>query len=283
MQFFYRAFSYKSGYLYKRVVPMVLLAYFWVELKPARAGVLDFLNAGSFGNISSQLKILFPQINSLTQWVSLLQNSINDPCKATPILLSSPGVAGWCTSATGIFNGNGSISSILKNSTGVMGLPNTSQARSTISQTVNSAGTSPDLFLNNPTQYSLQLGNLSDRVATSLNSQTVLSNQGQQEMQNELDQTSQALVSIANSSDEAQGATSTQEVVKAIARINAQQAIISGMAQVSALRNRTDAQFTNLNLANISDGIDQQNRQKMASSTVDSYSLLNLCAQSNLF
>ncbi len=164
-----------------------------------------------------------------------------------------------------------------------MGVPNAPQARTTIQEEVSNAPETPDLFITNPELYSVEIGNLSDRAATSLSSQTLLSDEGQQAIQNEIDQSSEAVQSILNTSDEAQGYDSTQDVVKALARINAGQSVMAVMSQVASLRNRTDTQFTNLNLANISRSIDQQNRDHQANSTVDGFFLLNLTAQSNLF
>ncbi len=260
-----------------------------LNIQPIRANIsniFSFLNNGIFGNILTQLSSIFPELSSVPQWISKLQNSINDPCSTTPILFATPSEPGWCRATVSIVNGNpniNSISTILKSVAGQMGLPDIGKARSNIQQQVNSEEDSPDLFLSNPEYYAIDIGNTSDRAATSLNAQTVLSIDGQQDTQNQIDQSSQVVQSIASTSDEAQGYTSTQDVVKALVRMNAEQAVMTAMSQVSSLRSRTDAQLANVNLANISRSIDQQNRENQVNSTVDGYFLLNLSAQSNLF
>jgi len=124
---------------------------------------------------------------------------------------------------------------------------------------------------------------LSARAATLLSINTVLGEEGQQQMREEIEQSSEVVQSIFDTSNQAQSLDSTQDVVKALARINAQQSLITAMYHASTIRSRTDTQFTNLNLANISRSLDEQNRNKQAQSTVDSFLLLNLTAQSHLF
>ncbi len=92
-----------------------------LTIKPVRASITDFLGNNLFGNIISQLSSIFPELSSVTQWVSVLQNVVNDPCQGVPILFATPSEPGWCTSASSILGGNGSISSVLRNVAGVMG------------------------------------------------------------------------------------------------------------------------------------------------------------------
>ena len=254
-----------------------------VAIQPAQAGIADLLGDSLFEDIYSSLVSFFPQMIAVDQWISLLEDSINDPCGATPILFVTPSEPGWCTTATDIFGGNGSVTSILQQVVGELGIPDVFQARSTIQQKVNEAGETPDIFLANPQVYSIQLGNLEDRIATSLSAKTVLSEAGQTQMKDEIQQSSAVVQSILDTSNEAQSYDNTQDVVKALARINAQQSVTTAMNHVASLRNRQDTQFTNLNLANISRSLDEQNRDLQARSTVDSVLLLNLTAQSHLF
>jgi len=236
----------------------------------------------------SQLTQIFPELSSITQWTSLLTKTINDPCSATPILLANPAAPGWCTSAVGVIKGNGSITGVLQSVRGAIGLPDPLQARQSITFDVNSAALananfSPDVFVTSPTVFGQDLANTSDRISTFLNAETYLSSDGQTQIQNQINVSNQSLQNIASTSDAAQSATSTQDVVKAIAREIAQQAILTNMAQSSAIASRTDTQFTNLNLSNISNSIDQQNRLKQAEATTNSYDLLYLSGQAKLF
>lgn len=276
----------KSHHFWYRALPLGLGAAFLLlsaTAKPVRAGIADLLGDSIFGDLYSSLVSFFPEIIAVDQWISLLENVINDPCAATPILFTTPSEPGWCTAATGILGNRGSITGILQDVIGDLGIPDVSQARTTIQQKVDEVGESPDLFISNPELYGILLGNLSDRSATSLSVKTVLSEEGQKQMQKEIEQSSEVVQSILDTSNEAQSYDSTQDVVKALARINAQQSVITTMSHASSLRSRTDAQFTNLNLANVSRSLDEQNRDKQAQSTVDSVLLLNLTAQSNLF
>jgi hypothetical protein len=268
-----------------RALPIGLGAVFLVSItvKPVRAGIADLLGDSIFGDIYSALISFFPEIIAVDQWFSLLEDTINDPCEATPILFATPSEPGWCTTAKDILGGGGSLTSILQDVIGNLGIPDVYQARTTIQEKVDEAGETNDPFILNPELYAIQLGNLSDRSATSIGVKTVLSKEGQEQMEDEIKQSSEVVQSILDTSNEAQSYDSTQDVVKALARINAQQSVIAAMHQASSLRNRNDVQFTNLNLANISRSLDEQNRDKQAQSTVDSFLLLNLTAQSNLF
>lgn len=254
-----------------------------VTVKPARALIADLLGDSIFGDIYSQLVSFFPEILAADQWISLLEDAINDPCASVPILMATPSEPGWCTGAEAILGGDGSISSILLDVVGDLGIPDVSQARSTIQSDVDSAGETPDPFISNPELYGILLGNVSDRTATTLNTTTVLSEEGQAQMQEEIDQSSQIVQTIMDTSNEAQSYDSTQDVIKALARINAQQSVIDAMSHASSLKSRTDSQFTNLNLTNISRSLDEQNRDRQAKAATDGFQLLHLTAQSQLF
>jgi hypothetical protein len=272
-------------FLVRRALPVGLAASILAALtvKPVRAGIADLLGDTRFGDSYSALVSFFPEIAGVDQWISLIEDIVNDPCEAAPILLAAPSEPGWCTAATDIIGGKGSITSILQDVVGEMGIPDTAKARSTIQDKVDGAGETPDPFQASPEVYGIELGNLGDRAATNLSVQTVLSDEGQQQMRSEIEQSSEVIQSIIDTSNEAQGYDSTQDVVKALARMNAQQSVIAGMHHASSLKARTDTQFTNLNLANISRSLDQQNRDSQSQSAVNGILLLNLTAQSNLF
>jgi hypothetical protein len=275
----------KYKHYWKIILPIGLGASFLIAftVKPVRANIANFLRGSNFGDIYSELVSYFPEILGADQWVSLLEDAINDPCASVSILEATPSEPGWCTGAGTIFGGEGSISSILEESTGELGIPDTTQARTTIQEDVDAAGETSDIFISNPEVYGVLLGNVSDRAATNLNTQTVLSEEGQTQIKEEIDQSSEVVQTILDTADEAQSYESTQDAVKALVRINAQQTVITAMNHASALKNRTDNQFTNLNLANISRSLDEQNRNKQSQVTVDGFQLLNLTAQSQIF
>jgi hypothetical protein len=72
-------------------------------------------------------------------------------------------------------------------------------------------------------------------------------------------------------------------VVKALARIHAQQTVLANLANASSLRERIDRQFTNLNLANISRSLDRELRYRQSQSVIDSTLLFRLSSQIKLF
>jgi hypothetical protein len=275
----------KPQLFWKVIIPISLSATFLVgvTVKPVRANLANFLGGTLFGDIYSQLVSFLPQILGTDLWTSLLEDAINDPCASVSILEATPSEPGWCTGATTVLGGDGSISSILLESVGELGIPDVYQARIKIQKELDKAGQTPEPFLNNPELYGILLGNVGDRSATALNSQTVISEDGQAQAQQEIEQSSEIVQTILDTSDEAQSYDSTQDVVKALARINAQQTVISAMHHASDLKSRGDTQFTNLNLANISRSLDQENRHKQSQSSVDGFQLLNLTAQSHLF
>lgn len=254
-----------------------------LSVKPVRAGIADLLGDGVFGDIYSNLVSFLPEIASVDQWFALIENTVNDPCQAAPILLATPSEPGWCTAATDIIGGNGSITSILQQVVGEMGIPDMAKARSTIENNVDQASKIPEPLQISPELYGIDLANLGDRAATNLSIQTVLSDQGQKQMREEIEQSSEVIQSVLDSSNQAQSYDSTQDVVKALARINAQQSVIAGMHHAAFVKARIDTQFTNLNLANISRTLDQQNRDDQSQSALNGLLLLNLTAQSNLF
>ena len=167
----------KSHCFRPRILPIGLAASFLVSVavKPVRAEIADFLGDPIFGDIYSVLASFFPKIVAVDQWISLIEDGINDPCEAAPILFATPSEPGWCTAATDILGGNGSITSILQEVAGDLGIPDAQQARATIQKKVDEAGDTPDPFILNPEIYGIQLGNLSERTATSLSVKTVLS------------------------------------------------------------------------------------------------------------
>lgn len=266
----------------RRTLPaaFVLLMAAGMISPPVRANSwADSLRNQLFGNLYQKFVEFFPQIASgIGQWQSLLDG---DPCQSAPILFAAPPEPGWCTGNTLVGTG-GSISSLLKVSVGKMEVPDPAAARSDLRNNLNKAGETDNLLQSNPEAYAQELGNVSDRAATNINAQTVLSQAGQRQMQSEIEKSSEIVQSILDTSDEAQSLNATQDVVKALARIQAQHAIISNLGYVSSLRDRIDRQFTNLNLANISRALDVEVRNRQGQSAADSYLLVNLSAQSSL-
>ena len=250
----------------KRNISLIisLLSIVSVSISPVRADVLSLLQtSGLFGQLTQQLQTIFPQMTSVLQWVSKVQNALNDPCNTSSnILTTTPPVEGSCTAIGG--NNGTSIISILSQNTGVMGIPDPNQAKAKIEQDVNSSPHSPDVFNNNKTSYTLDLQHISDRTIADINNQTVLSEDGQQQTKKNIDQITQTTQDIGSVADAAQGRTNSQDVLKDIAHLIGQQAVLASLGQASNINSRTDAAITNTNLSNISQTLDDQKRAQQA-------------------
>jgi hypothetical protein len=258
-------------------LPACVLSIALLGVNQANAGWRDILRNGLFGDLSNSLGQFFTSIASGAEgWELLLSR---DPC-TTPN--ESPPEPGWCTNSD-FLGSDGSISSIINNSIGDLKIPDLGGMRSNFQRRAKQAGETSDPLQPNPSLYGNELGNLGDRAATNLNARTVLSPDGQQRIQQEIEQGNEIVQSVLDNSDRAQSYDSTQDVVKALARIQAQQAILSNLAYASSVRERIDRQFTNVNLANISRSLDREARARESQSVIDSAFLFQLSSQNKLF
>ncbi|MGK7878128.1 MAG: hypothetical protein AB4426_33925 [Xenococcaceae cyanobacterium] len=97
-----------------------------------------------------------------------------------------------------------------------------------------------------------------DRQQTRAQINTILGQEGQQVTKDKLDWVSETVDRIQEQAIAADNALSTQDAVKALTEITADQAGLTASLQSELIQARQDTQFTNLNLARISENLDSE-------------------------
>ncbi|MGK7947264.1 MAG: hypothetical protein AB4368_00275 [Xenococcaceae cyanobacterium] len=248
-----------------------------IAQRKAYAQVSDFFDNFETG-LDSIISILevFEDSLGIERWLALLDGSLDDPCSNVPVIFIASPEPGWC-------NANGSSTTdILADSTGELGIPNPNQARQEVEERVDTTGET-DFFEVNPEVHSLYLANSLDRVATKIAIDTVLGEEGQQQIQTELEITNSTLAAIASEAEAAQELDVTQDVMKATIRVMANQSALMGASHTDATNARIDRQFGNLNLVNISRTLDEGQKAKRVESAAAGAKALYMGAQVGLF
>ena len=242
-----------------------------------QAQIGDFLGSLDFGldNILSILKIFVEDSFGIERWLAILDGS-DDPCADVPVIFIVSPEPGWCN------NRGSSVTDILAGSTGELGIPNPNQARQDIENRIDETEQT-DFFEVNPEVHALYLANSLDRVATKIAIDTVLGEEGQQQIQTELATTNSTLVAIAEEAEAAQELDVTQDVMKAMIRVMANQSTLMGASHSNASNARIDRQFSNLNLVNISRTLDEGRKAKRVESAAAGAKALYMGAQVGLF
>ncbi len=228
----------------------------------------------------------------LDQWLDILNGILDDPCKNIPSAGPFVPTEGpWCQGSGG-GDGGGSgdggstpeISSIIKDSQGEMGIPNPNAVRGRIDEgAVTSSPTDiPDAFEINKVVWGTYAGNQIDRDLTRMGIESVLGEAGQNRMKQEIGTTQETVKGIATDADQAQKLDVTQDVQKKQIRVMAQQSMLLGAMRADTLQARVDTQYTNLNISNISRGMDEANRARRVEESAQSAKLLLLASQSHL-
>ncbi len=227
-------------------------------------------------NILSIVKIFVEDSFGLERWLAILDGSGDDPCADVPVIFIASPEPGWCN------NRGSSVTDILAGSTGELGIPNPNQARQDIENRIDE--TEPtDFFEVNPEVHALYLANSLDRVATKIAIDTVLGEEGQKQIQTELETTNSTLATIAEEAEAARELDVTQDVMKATIRVMANQSAFLGASRTDATNARIDRQFTNLNLVNISRTLDEERKAKRVESAAAGAKALYMGAQVGLF
>ena len=233
-----------------------------------------FVNDPLKGTIFDIVQQVITQNFGIERWLEIL----SDPCSER-----LPMDEQIC-SATG--SGGIDMSGIFKDSTGVLGIPNPNQTRTETSQEIQSKSRTGndvgDVFEVNPTVYSVYAANQADRLNTRAAIETVLGEDGQKQMKDEIDSTEKTVEGTINDANEAQEMDVTQDVAKKLVRISAQHSVLLGAIRSDAMKARIDTQFTNLNLMNSSRTLDELARARRTESSANAMSLLELSAQSSL-
>lgn len=102
-----------------------------------------------------------------------------------------------------------------------------------------------------------ELSKAADRTQTNIHAQAHFSKDGQALLEQERIATVQLIEQIQQTAQRGQSDTVTQDVMKKLLAIQAQQTQVLGQSRMDSLRGRIDTQYTNINLANISQTLDE--------------------------
>ena len=151
------------------------------------------------------------------------------------------------------------IADVLAENVGAMGLPVPSDYREAIDDELSDSDKLPTWgYYTNQTLAKPLVKNAGDRALAEFNAASLLSDQGQESIEEGLQDDASNSETIINHAQAANAATNTQDVLKRIAYINAHRAIYLQKMTKNSAQNRVDNQISNLNLANISRTEDQR-------------------------
>lgn len=265
--------------------PSVLVLF--IGAGSAQAFLSDLLGSEIWKIIE---EVVLPQFG-LDKWLDILDGILDDPCQNIPSAGPFVPTEGpWCQGSSGDSGSSGNdssspdISNIIKNSQGGMGIPNPNEVRGRIDEgaVTSSPADIPDAFEINKVVWGTYAGNQIDRDLTRMGIESVLGEAGQNRMKQEIDTTQETVKGIATDADQAQKLDITQDVQKKQIRVMAQQSMLLGAMRADAIQARVDTQYTNLNLSNISRGMDEANRARRVEESAQSAKLLLLASQSHL-
>ena len=176
----------------------------------------------------------------------------------------------------------GDLEGVVQNALGDLGLVDPNRARSAISEELTSilAG---DLAQSDRIYAGLETANEIDRQLTRAQVDAVLGQSGQAATRNKITWIEDTIGQVQQHADSAQIAVSTQAAIKQMAQQNARQSEILGAVQSELLQSRQDAQLTNLNLANMSQNLDQEARARRLQALGNALDTLQISAQARLF
>ncbi|MBE9018302.1 hypothetical protein IQ272_19545 [Chroococcidiopsidales cyanobacterium LEGE 13417] len=236
-------------------------------------------NSGSLDEAIGSIESTVLNLLGLARWQAQLNDLLNDPCRDLPVVFITTPEPGWCLASSG---GASSISDILSDSTGAIGIPNPNTARQEIEKGIQQDDTAPDAFEINAQVYAVQAGNLSDRVVTRQAIESLLGEKGQEQLARELEGAEEIAAGNEQRAEEAQDLDVTQDIMKLFIQNEAQTSAIAAGIRADLARLRVDTQFTNLNLTNISRTLDESARHERVEQAALSAKILSLSAQAGL-
>ena len=252
---------------------------FPLAASPARAGLFSRLQSGIFGDIYGLLTDWFPEIAAIEEFVSRVENALFDPCSGLDLLGVNPAEPGWCEAINSA--SDGSYSDLIEQTAGALGLPDPNQARRTIDEQMN--GDEGGIFIGNSKYQSIESGNISDRVATTMSIDSVLSDSAQMQMEQDIELTASLVQEGTAASDRAQSLDVTQDILKEIAQIEGYRLILEGVERAATLKSQMSTQYTNINLRNLSRTQDMRLRREQADRQGAAENALRLSATPSLF
>jgi len=176
----------------------------------------------------------------------------------------------------------GDLEGVIQNTLGDLGLVDPNQVRSAIAEELTTI-LERDLVQSDSLYASLETANEVDRQLTRAQVDAVLGQSGQATTRDKITWIEDTIGQVQQHADSAQTAVSTQAAIKQMAQQNARQSEILGAVQSELLQSRQDAQLTNLNLANMSQNLDQEARARRLQSLGNALDTLQISAQARLF
>lgn len=234
---------------------------------------------GSLNGVLSNIESTVLDFLGLARWQVELNDLLNDPCRDLPVVFVTTPEPGWCVGSSG---GSSSISDILSDSTGPIGIPNPNTARQEIEKGIKQGDTAPDAFEINAQVYAVQAGNLGDRVVTRQAIESLLGEKGQEQLAQELEGAKEIVAGNEQRAEAAQELDVTQDIMKLFIQNDAQTSALAAGIRADLARLRVDTQFTNLNLTNISRTLDESARHERVEQAARSAKILSLSAQAGL-
>lgn len=264
-------------------LPLAAACCLVLAVRPARAQLTsDFLANSRLNSLMGLFEEIVLDTLGLDYWLDRLNAQLNDPCAALPVVFVTAPEPGWCEGTNG--SELTALSAVIgENATGEMGIPNPMAIRQSIESNMDGVPYSPNVFQINREGHSILQANLAERIVTRLAIDSVLGDEGQQAMARALEMTAELVAATVSEAEAAREDISTQDVVKRLARIQAQQAMLVGLDRVDALQARVDTQFTNLNLVNLSRSLDEEASRARIEYAANAAKVLYLSAQAGLF
>jgi len=176
----------------------------------------------------------------------------------------------------------GDLEGVIQNTLGDLGLVDPNQVRSAIAEELTTI-LERDLVQSDSLYASLETANEVDRQLTRAQVDAVLGQSGQAATRDKITWIEDTIGQVQQHADSAQTAVSTQAAIKQMAQQNARQSEILGAVQSELLQSRQDAQLTNLNLANMSQNLDQEARARRLQELGNALDTLQISAQARLF
>ena len=176
----------------------------------------------------------------------------------------------------------GELDGVIHNAVGDLGLVDPNLVRSEIAEEL-AATLTGDLAQSDTVQAAAETANEIDRQLTRAQVDAVLSQSGQAATRDKITWMENTIGQVQQHADSAQVAVSTQDAIKAMAQQNARQSEVLGAVQSELLQSRQDTQLTNLNLANISQNLDQEARARRLQALGSALDTLQISSQARLF
>lgn len=263
-----------------------------IGVQSAQAGIFDSV----FGGLTDKVEGEVEKIKGkLTGEVDKVTGRINDEIgdrisnvlgDLTDDLGLGDLVSGRVNDAIGGILGKDAGEAV-KQTTGAMGLPNPVEAQDILKDLLKKqdfAGKPPDAFESNKTVYThVTAADEITRQSSRSRVDSVLGKEGQELTKKRYELTQQAVQNSQKANQDAQAKTVTQDVVKEQIKIqNAANQIMQSVHD-STQKTHEDLQYTNLNLADISNAADANNRARRIASDADAARLAQVSSQVDLF